>query len=123
MLRYLSVLSIILFFASCKTTNNSAGSLFTLSGNNPFWTAEITKSGIIFEELGVGKVTYPFRESENSGDLTIFLTSKMINGEKNWLKITLVETPCQDYLAGSKRLPYKAEVEKDGKIYYGCGRK
>lgn len=109
-------------FTACSTTKQSGSQLFTLSGNNPFWSAEISEGGITFEELGREKVSYPYVKGETSNDRTIFLTSKKINGEKNWLKITLVKKPCQENIAGTKKLPYQVEVEKDGRTFYGCGK-
>ena len=107
---------------SCKTTQPSGNNVYTLSGNNPFWSAEISKTGIVFEELGKDKIAYPYKDGESSGDRTIFLTNKVIDGSKSWLKITLVKKPCTDYLAGSKESPYQVELDRDGIIYYGCGK-
>ncbi|MCH2081836.1 MAG: hypothetical protein MK226_05560 [Saprospiraceae bacterium] len=107
---------------ACLTTKKNSDLFFTLSGNNPFWSAEISKEGIIFEELGREKVHYPYVKGETSNDRTIYLSSKKINGEKNWLKITLIKKTCQENLAGTKKFPYQVEIEKDGRTFYGCGK-
>lgn len=119
---YILLLAII-GLAACKTSQAvpDSGERFSLSGNNPFWTAEISTSGIVFEELGKTAITYPYTPSVRAGDRINFVLAKDQAGNDRRIRISLTETPCMDRMAGGKQ-PYQAEVELDGKLYLGCAK-
>ena len=119
---FLLLSTLFFLFPSCKTTEGTDEGVKTYSctGSNPFWKAEINSNGIEFSLLGSEKVEYPYKKPVETSERKLFVTSVEIDGQKSWLKISIVEGICSTSAAG-KKFPLKVEVDKDGTIYYGCG--
>ncbi|MEN0006715.1 MAG: hypothetical protein AAF798_21355 [Bacteroidota bacterium] len=120
---YFVLLVGLLGVCGCKSSQPAAGSgeRFTLSGNSPFWTVEISTEGITFEELGKQIVAYPYKPSVRAGDRINFVFAKDASGNDRRIRISLTKSPCLDRMVGGEQ-PYQAEVELDGKTYLGCGK-
>ena len=119
---FLLISALFFLLPSCKTTEGTDEDIQTYSctGSNPFWKAEIKSSGIEFSLLGAEKVKYPYKKAVETSERKLFVTSVEVDGEKSWLKISIVEGTCSTSAAG-KKFPLKVEVDKDGTVYYGCG--
>ncbi len=119
---FLSVVILLLLFTSgCKTSEQLIdGETFHCQGNSPFWKADVNNDEITFEITGGAKEVFPAVPSVENDGLKIFVTYIEKGGNKVWLKIKLKEGSCQTSAAG-KTFPYKVEVERGEKIFYGCG--
>lgn len=120
---FLLLIVLLFLLSSCKTTEGTDEGVKTYSctGSNPFWKAEINNNGIEFSLLGSEKVKYPYKKPVETSERKLFVTSVEIDGKKSWLKISIEEGTCNTSAAG-KKFPLKVEADKDGMVYYGCGK-
>jgi uncharacterized membrane protein len=117
--RFPTVLIWLLFFAlfACQTPTNISTAPMNLNciGNEPFWSVKIEPSGITFQLLGEEPVIYPYKGAKTQGNAYTFQSSIT----ESRIKVLVSLEDCSDTMSGT-RYPYRAEVEKDGKLLQGC---
>ncbi|KAA3636301.1 MAG: hypothetical protein DWQ02_08515 [Bacteroidetes bacterium] len=111
-----------MLFAGCKTTDPIVGveGQYSCEGANPFWKLDITKEEISFLLLDQEKEIFPYEMPVETDNRKLIVTSRETAEGKVWLKISIEESACYTSTVG-KKFPYKVEVDRDGKVYYGCG--
>jgi putative lipoprotein len=92
------------------------GVAFRASGNEPFWSIEITTIDMTLERPGEEPVRFPYSPAADSAGLRVY-SSSLPSGTT--LRLAIQETRCQDGMSGFW-FPYAAELRLDGATMLGC---
>ena len=106
---------------AASDTTQSDLPVFSCYGNEPFWNISIAQQGITYRSADGPKIEYPFFPPRENGPSLIFETQRSEGGKIQTLKIVILRQNCLDSMSG-ERFPFTADVEKDGKILYGCAK-
>ncbi len=132
-MRIIILLCFLSFALACNTSRSASGTAqspppkaeerspaspsYTARGNEPFWNVSIDGQAIVFRALGQEAVTYPYHPARNTGKQKIFESQ----AEGSRIRITFAEESCMDSMSG-ERFAYTVTMEKDGKVFKGCGK-
>lgn len=107
----------LLIVTSCRTPEiqNARITSYQCIGNEPFWSALLEPAGIKFQMMDESLATYPYSAPKSKGDGMLFKSTY----QQSRIAVLLIPEPCSDGMSGA-RYPYKARIEKDGKVYEGC---
>jgi len=107
--------------ASSRGMSLQQAPAFRCTGTEPFWSIDISESGITFQTPDAGPVTYPFTPPINKGDVIEFFTSLGSGGDQSTLKIILRPGTCSDGMSDTV-YPYSVEAALDGRSLRGCAK-
>jgi putative lipoprotein len=95
---------------------------FRARGNEPFWSAEISQSGIVFSDFGRSqKLIFPYvRPTTSPGRWTY--TSSIAGTERHRIEILVEENSCTDTMSGAY-FTFVVDMVVDGRTYTGCAMK
>jgi uncharacterized membrane protein len=107
----------LLIITSCRTPElqNARIISYQCVGNEPFWSVTVEPAGISFQMIDESPATYPYSSPKSKGDGMLYESGY----QQSQIAVLLIPEPCSDGMSEA-RYPYKARIEKDGKVYEGC---
>ncbi len=92
---------------------------FRASGNEPFWSLEISQRGLAFSEMGQeGRTLFPYAPPGSTNGRIVYQSQTGGNTPRS-IGISLDERPCSDTMVDSY-FSFSATVEIDGRVLNGC---
>jgi uncharacterized membrane protein len=92
---------------------------FRASGNEPFWSLEISQRGLAFSEMGQeGRTLFPYAAPSSTNGRLVYQSRTGGNTPRS-IGVSLDERPCNDTMADA-RFSFSATVEIDGRVLNGC---
>ena len=107
--------------SSSRGLASTAPVSYRCTGNEPFWSLDISPEGIVFQSPESPPVTYPYTASKNNDGSLEFNTSLNTSTAKSTLKVVLTPGDCSDGMSDIQ-YPYSVEVVRDGQRLRGCAK-
>jgi uncharacterized membrane protein len=92
---------------------------FRARGNEPFWSLDIAKSGMVFSDFGRSiRLAFPYAAPKVSSGRWRYVATAGDGGEHR-IAINIERDPCTDSMSGAY-FTFTVEVDVDGSPYIGC---